>query len=62
MSIELGKTIDERFRLDCKIGGGGQGSGQFWSPAGIDIANDTIYIADTFNNRIQILHYLGGTK
>ena len=34
---------------------GGQEPGQFWSPAGIDIVKDTIYIADTFNNRIQIL-------
>jgi hypothetical protein len=44
------------------IGAAGQDAGQFWSPGGIDIVNDTIYVADTFNNRIQILHYLGGEQ
>lgn len=44
------------------IGSGGQDRGQFWSPGGIDIVNDTIYIADTFNNRIQIFHYLGDSE
>lgn len=40
------------------IGTSGTEKGQFWSPSGIDICNDTVYIADTFNNRIQVLHYL----
>ncbi|HSH00197.1 MAG TPA: hypothetical protein VLB27_09125, partial [candidate division Zixibacteria bacterium] len=44
------------------IGAGGQEIGRFWSPAGIDIVSDTIYVADTFNNRIQVLRYLGGEK
>jgi DNA-binding beta-propeller fold protein YncE len=44
------------------IGSAGQQKGQFWSPSGIAIKNDTIYIADTFNNRIQILHFLGGSN
>ncbi len=56
------QVFDTAGDLLLVIGGGGQESGQFWSPAGINITNDTIYIADTFNNRIQILHYLGGTK
>ena len=46
-------------RLMLVVGASGQDAGQFWSPAGIDIAGDTIYVADTHNNRIQILHYLG---
>lgn len=54
------------FRPDGKlllaVGSRGQSAGQFWSPAGIDIQNDTIYIADTFNNRIQIFYYLGDQK
>jgi len=43
------------------IGTAGQSKGQFWSPSGIAIFDDTVYIADTFNNRIQILHFLGGS-
>jgi sugar lactone lactonase YvrE len=43
------------------IGSAGQEKGQFWSPSGIAISRDTVYIADTFNNRIQILHFIGGS-
>jgi DNA-binding beta-propeller fold protein YncE len=46
-------------RLLLVIGSAGREVGQFWSPAGIDIAGDLIYIADTFNHRIQILRILG---
>ncbi len=46
-------------KLLLSVGSRGQLAGQFWSPAGINIQNDTIYIADTFNNRIQIFYYLG---
>lgn len=53
------QVFDETGQILLVIGSGGQERGQFWSPAGIDIKNDTIYVADTFNNRIQVLHYLG---
>lgn len=53
------QVFDPDGQLMLVIGAAGQGTGQFWSPAGIDIAGDTIYVADTHNNRIQILHYLG---
>ncbi len=46
-------------RLLLVIGSAGREAGQFWSPAGIDIAGDLIYVADTFNHRIQILRILG---
>ncbi|MHC4930025.1 MAG: hypothetical protein ACYTFU_10220 [Planctomycetota bacterium] len=37
----------------------GHGPGQFWLPAGIFIgANDRIYVADTFNKRIQVFEFL----
>ncbi len=54
------QVFDRQGRVLLVIGSGGQQPGEFWSPGGIDIANDTIYVADTFNNRIQVLHYLGG--
>ena len=53
------QVFDPEGRLMLVVGASGQDAGQFWSPAGIDIAGDTIYVADTHNNRIQILHYLG---
>lgn len=56
------QVFDQTGRLLLVIGTQGQDRGQFWSPAGIDIENDTIYVADTFNNRIQVLHYLGGSR
>lgn len=53
------QVFDQSGQILLAVGSAGQEPGQFWSPAGIDIKNDTIFIADTFNNRIQILHYLG---
>ncbi len=54
------QIFDNRGRLLLIIGGPGQAEGEFWSPVGIAIHNDDIYIADTFNNRIQVLQYVGG--
>jgi len=56
------QVFTEDGKLLLVIGSGGQEKGQFWSPAGIDIFDNTIYVADTFNNRIQILRYLEGGK
>ena len=43
------------------IGGLGQGIGEFWLPAGIFIGkDDTIYVADAYNQRIQVFRYIGG--
>lgn len=53
------QIFDAKGRLLLVVGSTGRELGQFWSPAGIEIANDTIYIADTFNNRIQVFRYLG---
>ena len=41
------------------LGQEGSGLGEFWLPAGIYIdAHDKIYIADSFNKRIQIFELL----
>ncbi len=42
---------------------GGQGSdpGKMWLPAGIAVARDRIYVADSFNRRIQVFEFLGGS-
>jgi hypothetical protein len=54
------QVFNRQGRLLLIIGGPGQAAGEFWSPVGIAVHNDEVYIADTFNNRIQVLRYLGG--
>lgn len=54
------QVFNEQGQLLLVIGGPGQAEGEFWSPVGISVYRDEIYIADTFNHRIQVLRYLGG--
>jgi DNA-binding beta-propeller fold protein YncE len=55
------QIFDKDFRLLMAFGGPGNGYGQFWLPAGIYIdPNDTIYVSDNYNKRIQIFQYLKG--
>lgn len=43
------------------IGSAGTGSGQYYNPSGIWMNSSHIFIADTFNNRIQITDLSGNT-
>lgn len=54
------QIFDQQGRLLLVFGGDGAGPGEFWLPAGIYIADDRIYVADSFNRRIQIFQFLGG--
>lgn len=38
----------------------GNGPGQFRMPAGVTIADDLIYVADSYNGRVQVFRFLGG--
>lgn len=49
---------DGRFLL--AVGKDGQGFGEFWLPAGIFIAQDRMYVADSYNRRIQVFALIGG--
>ncbi len=52
---------DETGRPAAGIGNLGQDRGEFWLPAGIFIGeDDEIYVADTYNGRIQVFRYIGG--
>ena len=53
------QVFDPDGRLLMVIGSRGAGAGEFWSPGGLCIDGDDVFIADTFNNRIQVLRYLG---
>ena len=42
------------------VGGQGRAAGEFWLPTGLFVSdNDTIYIADSHNQRVQVLRYIG---
>ncbi|HWR82162.1 MAG TPA: hypothetical protein VN285_02545 [Candidatus Deferrimicrobium sp.] len=56
------QVFDPSGRVLLSLGSAGQEPGQFWSPAGIDIVGDTIYVADTFNDRVQVFRYLGASR
>ena len=40
------------------FGGTGEGPGAFQMPAGVAIRDDTIYVADSRNQRVQVFRYL----
>jgi DNA-binding beta-propeller fold protein YncE len=43
------------------FGDSGRNVGAFWLPAGIFIENDSIYVADAYNRRVQVFQFLGGS-
>ena len=40
------------------FGSKGSGAGQFKMPTGVTIANDTVYVADSLNRRVQVFQYV----
>ena len=56
------QIFDEAGRLLLPVGTMGRDRGEFWLPTGIFIEqdSDTIYVADSYNQRIQVLRYVGG--
>ena len=56
------QVFDTTGRVLLVVGSAGQQPGEFWSPAGADMVADTLFVADTFNDRIQVFAYLGGPR
>jgi sugar lactone lactonase YvrE len=57
------QIFDTTGRLLLPVGERGRERGEFWLPTGIFIDSDDgemIYIADSYNQRIQVLRYIGG--
>jgi hypothetical protein len=49
------QVFDAKGNYLYKFGSQGHGNSEFWMPAGIFIdASDLIYVADTYNSRIQV--------
>ena len=45
------------------FGTAGSGLGQFWMPSGLYIdSGDYIFVADTYNQRIQVFRYISGRE
>lgn len=53
------QVFDDDGHLLLGFGESGSGDGQFWLPTGLTIANDTVYVADSANRRIEVFDYLG---
>ena len=54
------QIFDQDGQFLLSFGGMGGRVGQFLLPAGLYIFNNTIYIADSQNGRVQVFEYLGG--
>ncbi len=52
------QIFDEDGQFLLSYGNRGGGKGELWMPSGLFIRDDMIYVADTYNNRIQIFKYL----
>ena len=53
------QIFDEQGRLLLNWGDTGSGPGQFWLPNGIVVGTNEIYVADSYNHRIQVFGYTG---
>jgi DNA-binding beta-propeller fold protein YncE len=54
------QIFDSSGQLLLNLGEGGTNPGQFGLPAGIAIGLDNkIYVADSYNRRIQVFQYIG---
>lgn len=54
------QIFDAEGRFLLPVGERGQEAGEFWLPAGIFIDSDMIYVADSYNQRVQVFRYVGG--
>ncbi len=54
------QIFDTEGRFLLAFGGPGNEVGRFWLPAGLFIAEDRIYVADSYNRRVQVFQFLGG--
>lgn len=54
------QIFDKAGALLLVFGGDGTAPGEFWLPSGLHIVGDRIYVADSYNRRVQIFKFLGG--
>jgi DNA-binding beta-propeller fold protein YncE len=56
--LDAVQVFDDNGRFLFSIGTTGAGIGELWMPSGIFIHNDYIFVADTYNQRVQIFRYV----
>ena len=54
------QIFDSKGKYLLTFGKHGSGAGDMWLPSGIFIKDNNIYVADSFNQRVQVFQYLGG--
>jgi hypothetical protein len=55
------QIFDAAGELLFMLGSQGHDAGEFWLPTDIFIAaDDSIYVSDSHNQRVQIFRYIGG--
>lgn len=54
------QIFDQRGAFLLAFGDPGHGKGELWLPAGVFVAGDRIFVADSHNSRVQVFEYVGG--
>lgn len=54
------QMFDRQGRYLMVFGARGRRPGSFWLPSGLAVDGDRIYVADSYNRRVQIFRFLGG--
>ena len=54
------QIFDGQGQLLLAFGEDGEEPGGFWLPTGLYISQDRIYVADSYNRRVQVFEFLGG--
>ncbi|MFI5398477.1 MAG: 6-bladed beta-propeller [Candidatus Binatia bacterium] len=54
------QIFDREGRYLMVFGSQGREPGHFWLPSGLAIDGDRIYVADSYNQRVQVFRFLGG--
>lgn len=52
------QIFDGEGQLLLFFGSSGQAPGMFWLPAGLAMADDRLYVTDSYNKRVQVFQYL----
>jgi DNA-binding beta-propeller fold protein YncE len=60
--LDAVQIFDDEGAFLFSFGATGSDDGAFWMPSGICLHNGYIFVADTFNQRVQIFQYLTGRE
>lgn len=54
------QIFDQYGKFLLAFGNSGHDAGDLWMPAGVFVAGDMIFVADSHNKRVQVFEYVGG--